>query len=295
MLGLDGYECQQLLFLICILELSHVSLPPAWIGSLSFGLVLFTGPLTTALCVRIGCRAVTVLGALMIGLGLFLSSYVTASYQLFFTYSVLFGVGSSCCYFTSVLILSEYFSKKLVFANGIALAGSGVGTLVLALFTNYLMETFQWRDTLRILSATAVVILLVGWIYRAVPAPFVPNESTEPQKMFNMALFKNQAYLIWIISLGLVQFGFYIPYVHLVSAEPFALFLWGRASRTGHITLRCPKHNRDTEGGRTFVVGTIGTANIRNYSTSTCIFKTNYTRYIKESHFTVGVDHFPRL
>ena len=182
--------------------------------------MFFIGPLTAALCTKIGCRAVTVLGALMFGLGLFLSSYVTAVYQLFLTYSVLFGVGSSCCYYTSVLILSEYFSKRLVFANGIGLSGCGIGTLALVPLMNYLIDTSHWRETLRILSATSALLLLVGWIYFVVPAPLRnpdASSSTEPQKIFNMALLKNRAFVLWIISCGLVLFGFYIPYVHLVS------------------------------------------------------------------------------
>ena len=191
----------------------------------------FIGPLTAGLCTKIGCRAVTVSGALMFGLGLFLSSYVTAVYQLFLTYSVLFGFGTSCCYYPSVLILSEYFSKRLVFANGIGLSGCGIGTLALVPLMNYLIDTSHWRETLRILSATSALLLLVGWIYFVVPAPLRnldANSSTEQQKIFNMALLKNRAFVLWIISVGLVLFGFYIPYVHLVSrlscgAQPSAL------------------------------------------------------------------------
>lgn len=193
---------------------------PAWVGSLSFGLLFLFGPFTTALCTKFGCRGVTVFGAVLFGLGLFLSSYANAVYQLFFTYSILFSAGGSCCYYTSVLILSEYFSKRLVFANGIGLSGCGLGTLMLAPLMNYFMDTFYWRETLRILSAASVVLLLVGWIYFAVPVPLqsldaIPSATT--QKMFNMALLKNKAFILWIIATGLVLFGFYIPYVHLVS------------------------------------------------------------------------------
>ena len=159
------------------------------------------------------------LGAFLFGLGLLLSSYANSIYLMFVTYSLLLGVGSSFCYYTSILILNEYFSKRLVLVNGIGLSGCGIGTLALAPLMNFLLDTFHWRVALRILSASSVVLGLCGLIYFIVPAPVQRHtvKNTKSQTLIDVSFFKNKAFVVWLFVVGFVLFGFYMPYVHLVS------------------------------------------------------------------------------
>ena len=67
-----------------------------------------------------------------------------------------------------------------------------------------------------------------------------------------------------------------------------------RSSRYGHITLRCPKYNRKTEGGKTFLTSSILLWNslpvkIRS-SESINSFKRRYIEYIKEGY--ANINHF---
>ena len=67
-----------------------------------------------------------------------------------------------------------------------------------------------------------------------------------------------------------------------------------RSSRYGHITLRCPKYNRKTEGGKTFLTSSILLWNslpvkIRS-SESINSFKRRYIEYIKEGY--ANMNHF---
>ena len=192
----------------------------AWVGSIAFGLTFMTGPLSTALCTKFGCRVVTVLGAFLFGLGLLLSSYANSIYLMFVTYSLLLGVGSSFSYYTSILILNEYFSKRLVLVNGIGLSGCGFGTLALAPLMNFLLDTFHWRVALRILSASSIVLGLCGLVYFIVPVPVqrhTVKKNTKSQTLIDVSFFKNKAFVVWLFVVGFVLFGFYMPYVHLVS------------------------------------------------------------------------------
>jgi len=116
-------------------------------------------------------------------------------------------------------VLSGYFSKNLVVANGIGLAGAGVGTISLAPALSLLLDNYYWRDALRILSATSLLLVISGLIYYLVPAPMEfsdANEYQEETKRIDFSFLKNKAYIVWIAVVGLVLFGFYIPYVHLV-------------------------------------------------------------------------------
>ena len=68
-----------------------------------------------------------------------------------------------------------------------------------------------------------------------------------------------------------------------------------RTSRYGDITIRYPRYNRDTEGGKTFLVTTAKLWNslpikIRS-STSIKAFKQNYCNFIKEGY--ADLDSFP--
>lgn len=191
----------------------------AWVASISFGLTFVFSPLSSSLCKRFGCKAVTTLGGILVGVGLLLSSFVDSIFRMYVTYSFLFGLGSSMCYVSSVLVLSGYFSKNLVVANGIGLAGAGVGTISLAPALSLLLDNYYWRDALRILSATSILLVISGLIYYLVPAPMEFSDAEEYQeetKQIAFSFLKNKAYIVWIAVVGLVLFGFYIPYVHLV-------------------------------------------------------------------------------
>lgn len=210
-----------LLYLDLLTEFGESKATTAWIASISFGLTFVLSPLSCFLCKRFGCKAVTVLGGILVGIGLLLSSFVDNIFRMYVTYSFLFGMGSSMCYVSSVLVLSGYFSKNLVVANGIGLAGAGVGTITLAPALSLLLDNFYWRDALRILSATSLLILISGLIFYLVPAPLEFSDAEkydteEETKRIDLSFFKNKAYIVWTVVVGLVLFGFYIPYVHLV-------------------------------------------------------------------------------
>lgn len=208
-----------LLYLDLLTEFRESKATTAWVASISFGLTFVFSPLSCFLCKRLGCKAVTTLGGILVGTGLLLSSFVDSIFRMYVTYSFLFGLGSSMCYVSSVLVIIGYFNKYLVLANGIGLAGAGVGTITLAPALSLLLDSYYWRDALRILSATSFLLVFSGLIYYLIPAPmeFVDvEEDQEEKKHFDLSFLKNKAYIVWIVVVGLVLFGFYIPYVHLV-------------------------------------------------------------------------------
>ena len=164
----------------------------------------------------------------MTGTGIFVSSFADTIFLMYVTYSLIFGLGASMCYIASVLVLSEYLNKKLVVANGIALAGAGVGAISLAPALSFLLDNYNWRNAIRILSGASFVLLCCAFVYHLVPSPleFVdPKDYQEEKKCFDFSLFKNKAYVLLIAVNGLVLFGFYMPYVHLVSLFSSQCFL----------------------------------------------------------------------
>lgn len=95
----------------------------AWVGSVSVGVMYLFGPITSGLSERYGCKVVAFLGGLLCFLGLLLTSFVSDLSKLYMTYGVLWGIGSSFCYFPTLTAPGEYFCQRLSLVNGIVTAG----------------------------------------------------------------------------------------------------------------------------------------------------------------------------
>ena len=194
----------------------------AWLGSSSFSLIFMLGPIATAFITKFGCCVAMVTGGVLFGLGLFSSSFVGNIHQLYATYTLVLPLGACLCYCTSILVLNQHFTRRLVLANGITLAGNGVGTLTLAPLMNTLLDGVHWRQTLRVLSALSIVLVACGLAYYVV-SPQARLESQDASetgtnaKLIDWSLFRNKAFSVWVLSASLVMFSYYIPFVHLVS------------------------------------------------------------------------------
>lgn len=95
----------------------------AWVGSVSVGVMYLFGPITSGLSERFGCKIVAFLGGFLCILGLLLTSYATDLPKLYVTYGILWGIGSSFCYFPTLTAPGEYFCHRLSLVNGIVTAG----------------------------------------------------------------------------------------------------------------------------------------------------------------------------
>lgn len=140
----------------------------ALVGSSASAATLAAGVFVSAIVTRYGHRAAAGAGAALVPLGLLLSSVVTDLPSLYFTWGVLLGTGSALSFMPAVMVVSRYFVKRRAFATGIAVAGSGVGTLVFGAVSDYLISRVGWRATLRVYAVLSAVVL------SAAAATYVP-------------------------------------------------------------------------------------------------------------------------
>ena len=107
----------------------------AWVGSLAMALTNFSGFISGALLKRFSCRVTTILGGLLCSLSLGLSSLATNILTLYLTYSVLYGLGTSCVFSASLNIRSASTSKRGdQWRLGLLLTGKEEGSLSWVLF-----------------------------------------------------------------------------------------------------------------------------------------------------------------
>jgi len=142
----------------------------AWIGSIQPFLLYFTGIVCGSLIERFGFRAVTISGCLLSVIGFISSAFATNVYVLYFTYGGLTGVGNGLMYVTCMVAVQHYFSKRRALATGIAVAGSGLGTLVFSYVTQVLIQETGWRKTLIIEGVMMLVCVFFGALMRPLPA-----------------------------------------------------------------------------------------------------------------------------
>ncbi|XP_069463873.1 monocarboxylate transporter 10 [Ambystoma mexicanum] len=197
----------------------------AWVNSLSMGMIFFCSPIVSVFTDVFGCRKTAVVGAAVGFIGLLSSSFVSSIEPLYFTYGIVFACGCSFAYQPSLVILGHYFKKRLGLVNGIVTAGSSLFTVALPFILRLLLDKVGLFNTLRVLCVLMFVLFLAGFTYK----PLTParqdlgfrknGKFRVPSigKIFNFSIFKVTGYRIWVFGIPAALFGYFVPYVHLMS------------------------------------------------------------------------------
>ncbi|XP_011873565.1 PREDICTED: uncharacterized protein LOC105565186 [Vollenhovia emeryi] len=138
----------------------------AWIGSLFMAVPLLSGPIMSALVDRYGCRNMTIAGGLISGLGFILSVFSNTIELMYLTFGVIAGLGLGLCYVTAVVSIAFWFDKKRTLAVGLGACGTGIGTMVYAPMTTYLIEEYGWRGACLLLAGTFFNMIVAGTVMR---------------------------------------------------------------------------------------------------------------------------------
>ncbi len=161
------------------------------------------------------------IGGILMSLGLILSSYVKSIEMLYFTFGIVFSLGASAAFFSSLLVLAEHFNRNYALAVGITSSGTGVGGFAFSAITEQFLKLFGLRKTFRYLSAMGVLMIIGAIIYGPSQVIQTPRRDTssirKKKKLIDLSVFKNGAFVIWSICVCILFFIYYVPYVHLVS------------------------------------------------------------------------------
>lgn len=57
------------------------------------------------------------------------------------------GIGFGLIYLPAVVCVGYYFESKRALATGIAVCGSGIGTMIFPPFINYMIGEYSWKGT----------------------------------------------------------------------------------------------------------------------------------------------------
>jgi OFA family oxalate/formate antiporter-like MFS transporter len=182
----------------------------SWIVSIAAGLMLGAGGLTGRLSDRFGPGWVLGAGGVLISSGLTLTSLATSIWHVYFAYGLILGLGVSCAFVPSVATVGQWFDRRRGLATGIAVAGTGIGSLVLAPLSSRLIDAFGWRPAMRVIAALGLVALLgAGSVMRA--------RFAGPRRGGAWAAARgNRTFKLLFLSALVAAYGYWVPFVHLV-------------------------------------------------------------------------------
>lgn len=112
----------------------------AMIGSLSIGVTLLMSPLVVIMARKLGTRPTMLIGAALQSASLVCASLSTQIWHLFLSQGVLFGTGMGLLFLPSYGIVSQWFTTRRALANGIAIAGAGLGGCTCSLMIAWMIS-----------------------------------------------------------------------------------------------------------------------------------------------------------
>ncbi|MDN7701845.1 MFS transporter [Burkholderia semiarida] len=132
----------------------QISLVFSLAGFLYFGFGIVSGPLAD----RFGSRRLAVAGMLLTGAGLAAAGAAHTLLQVYVAYGLGVGFGVGSAYVPAVGAVQRWFVRRRGFASGLAVAGIGVGTLVMPPLASALIAQVGWRGAYFTLASLVIVL-----------------------------------------------------------------------------------------------------------------------------------------
>lgn len=184
----------------------------ALIGGFNFSISMLVGPIVTILARRYGIKVPMIIGVALFSAAHLSASFSTRIWQLYLSQGILLGFGLGFTYVPSVAILSQWFQKRRSLANGISVAGSGIGGLIFSFATEAAIANLSLAWSFRLTAIISFVVLLPSALLLR-----SRNDIVRPyQRGFDAKLLRRydvQMLLAWsfIIMFGYITLLFSLP------------------------------------------------------------------------------------
>ncbi len=171
---------------------------------LFFSLSIITGRLSD----RFGPRLVLLIGAVAMFVGLIATSRVQSLGFGYVTYGAGVGIAAACGYVPMVAVVGGWFVERRAVAVGLAVAGIGVGTLVMSPLSAALIDRWGWRDTYVFFAIGGAGVLLA--CIPLVDRP--PGDGTAQPSRFADAL-GSPVFRRFALSASCLGLALFVPFV----------------------------------------------------------------------------------
>ncbi|RXG60613.1 Monocarboxylate transporter 14 [Armadillidium vulgare] len=117
---------------------------------------------------KFGLRRSLFFGSTLYFVALVASFFCTTMTQLGFTLGAMIGLGQGFIQCGQVILVPQYFEKKLSLANGIRVASSPLGGLLFPFLISFLIEFYSLRSTLLLFGAITAHIFICSLLMRPI-------------------------------------------------------------------------------------------------------------------------------
>ncbi|XP_062575751.1 monocarboxylate transporter 12-like [Saccostrea cucullata] len=153
-------------------------------GALVMGISGVVYTILAPFCVAFGehftQRKVVILGSLVGFVMIAVASLLVNIEFFIFFYGVGTGLANACFFGNGLVMVGMYFKRWRSLATGIALTGASVGTFVLPILLEALLETYSLSGAILVVSAIYLNGCICGALYR--PLSFYIKKSTSDQE-----------------------------------------------------------------------------------------------------------------
>ncbi len=129
-------------------------------SSVAFLILGLFGIIVGRLNDRFGPRILMTVTAIFLGVGYLLMSRLSAIWQLYLFYGVIFGIGLSSIDVIALTTIARWFTKNRGMMTGIVKVGTGAGQFTLPLVASALIANYGWRNAYLIIGSAASIILV---------------------------------------------------------------------------------------------------------------------------------------
>ncbi|XP_072830048.1 monocarboxylate transporter 3 isoform X3 [Vicugna pacos] len=196
----------------------------AWVSSIMLAMLYGTGPVSSILVTRFGCRPVMLVGGLLASAGMVLASFATRLLELYLTAGVLTGLGLALNFQPSLIMLGLYFERRRPLANGLAAAGSPVFLSALSPLGQQLLERFGWRGGFLLFGGLLLHCCACGAVMRPPPGPSprprrdsAPSGGRTRRRLLDVAVCTDRAFAVYAVTKFLMALGLFVPAILLVN------------------------------------------------------------------------------
>jgi len=187
----------------------------AWVTAIAIGVLLLAmGPAGT-IQAHIGFRYTALIGGVLTVVGLLTSAAATEIWHLYITYGLITGTGQGFAYLAAVSTVQGWFTPiNRPMAAAVSSAGSGVGTIVLGIVTQKLIDSYNWEAGFYFCAAVSAAFIILPALLLTSP-PTAPTEAKEkpaPPAFMDVVLHPGLPYFMFVLFVfGL---GGWNPIVH---------------------------------------------------------------------------------
>jgi MFS family permease len=190
---------------------------------------------------RLGPKIVVLLCGFLLGLGFFLVSLSNALWQMYLIFGLLIGMGLSGVFVPLITTIARWFYVRRNSMSGLILIGSGIGSLISGPVANWLISTYDWRQSYVIFSIVVfIVFILVSLFLKRDPSQvgqmpdgrYAPEKHESQSDTTGFTLKQSMATSqFWFTSLMFFCFGF-CSFSQMVHIVPHVIEL-GKSATTG--------------------------------------------------------------